>query len=211
MASKFQNRLVGTVILVALSVIVLPDLLDGNKKQSQESFTSIPLVPRPGDDLDSELIPSLPAQPSNTIVQGQRQAPDNNGQVNTSAPVAQGQTTSVNGAVTEGRQPPVTTTNTPSVKPSVTSQTPQIQPQPPQGKAFVIQLGALKNAQSVTQIVGQLRGKGYRVYTLPATPVQGNLTRIMVGPDTSREKLQSQLSELSTLTGLNGQIKSYAP
>lgn len=31
MASKFQNRLVGTVIIVALGVIVLPGLLDGQK------------------------------------------------------------------------------------------------------------------------------------------------------------------------------------
>lgn len=31
MASKFQNRLVGTVILVALGVILLPGLLDGKK------------------------------------------------------------------------------------------------------------------------------------------------------------------------------------
>ncbi|EAS4517614.1 TPA: cell division protein DedD, partial [Salmonella enterica] len=29
MASKFQNRLVGTIVLVALGVIVLPGLLDG--------------------------------------------------------------------------------------------------------------------------------------------------------------------------------------
>ncbi|MCK8158054.1 cell division protein DedD, partial [Erwinia amylovora] len=32
MASKFQNRLVGTVIIVALGVIVLPGVLDGQKK-----------------------------------------------------------------------------------------------------------------------------------------------------------------------------------
>ena len=39
MASKFQNRLVGTVILVALVVIFLPDLMDGNKlEQKDEAF-----------------------------------------------------------------------------------------------------------------------------------------------------------------------------
>ena len=35
MASKFQNRLVGTVILVALVVIFLPDLMDGNKLEQK--------------------------------------------------------------------------------------------------------------------------------------------------------------------------------
>ena len=42
MASKFQNRLVGTVILVALVVIFLPDLMDGNKlEQKEEAFAKI--------------------------------------------------------------------------------------------------------------------------------------------------------------------------
>ncbi|WP_043132188.1 cell division protein DedD [Aeromonas media] len=54
MASKFQNRLVGTVILVALVVIFLPDLMDGNKlEQKEEAFAKIPLRP--------ELEPAKPA------------------------------------------------------------------------------------------------------------------------------------------------------
>lgn len=54
MASKFQNRLVGTVILVALVVIFLPDLMDGNKlEQKDEAFAKIPLRP--------ELEPAKPA------------------------------------------------------------------------------------------------------------------------------------------------------
>ncbi|MCR3891986.1 cell division protein DedD [Aeromonas caviae] len=54
LASKFQNRLVGTVILVALVVIFLPDLMDGNKlEQKDEAFAKIPLRP--------ELEPAKPA------------------------------------------------------------------------------------------------------------------------------------------------------
>lgn len=48
MASQFQNRLVGTIILVALGVIVLPGLLDGKKKHYEDEFAAIPLVPKPG-------------------------------------------------------------------------------------------------------------------------------------------------------------------
>ncbi|MCH5852310.1 SPOR domain-containing protein, partial [Salmonella enterica] len=43
----------------------------------------------------------------------------------------------------------------------------------PTGKAYVVQLGALKNADKVNEIVGKLRGAGFRVYTSPSTPVQG--------------------------------------
>ncbi len=66
----------------------------------------------------------------------------------------------------------------------------------PTGKAYVVQLGALKNADKVNEIVGKLRGAGYRVYTSPSTPVQGKITRILVGPDASKEKLKGSLGEL---------------
>ena len=45
MNRQFQNRLVGTIVLVALGVIFLPDLLDGKKTQVVEEFTEIPLRP----------------------------------------------------------------------------------------------------------------------------------------------------------------------
>ncbi|RAP72179.1 putative dedD protein [Candidatus Erwinia dacicola] len=67
MASKFQNRLVGTIIIVTLSVIVLPGVLDGKKKHYKEEFAAIPLVPKPEDPQETDLVPpvtqSLPAQP----------------------------------------------------------------------------------------------------------------------------------------------------
>jgi DedD protein len=66
-ASKFQNRLVGTIIIVALGVIVLPGLLDGKKKHYQDEFAAIPLVPKPGDTDETETSPqanqALPSQP----------------------------------------------------------------------------------------------------------------------------------------------------
>ena len=91
MASKFQNRLVGTVILVALGVIILPGLLDGKKKHYEDEFASIPLVPKPGDapeqgDVPPPVTQSLPAQPpegASEAVKGQGNTasqPANSGQ-----------------------------------------------------------------------------------------------------------------------------------
>ncbi|HAO3361299.1 TPA: cell division protein DedD, partial [Escherichia coli] len=81
----------------------------------------------------------------------------------------------------------------------------------PTGKAYVVQLGALKNADKVNEIVGKLRGAGYRVYTSPSTPVQGKITRILVGPDASKEKLKGSLGELKQLSGLSGVVMGYTP
>lgn len=84
MASKFQNRLVGTIILVALGVIILPGLLDGKKKHYQDEFAAIPLVPKPGDsdELDatppaSQQLPSKPPEGAGEAVeQSSRPAAD---------------------------------------------------------------------------------------------------------------------------------------
>ena len=45
MATQFQNRLVGTIILVAVGVIFFPEILDGDKKKTEPLFASIPLQP----------------------------------------------------------------------------------------------------------------------------------------------------------------------
>lgn len=53
MASKFQNRLVGTIILVSIGVIVLPDVLDGKKTHYKEEIASIPIKPELQSDVET--------------------------------------------------------------------------------------------------------------------------------------------------------------
>jgi len=269
-ASKFQNRLVGTIIIVALGVIVLPGLLDGKKKHYQDNFASIPLVPKPGDTDESEASPqasqSLPSQPpegagaaieqadnvpadedtpavgnnnSATAAAPKESAPARREPVKTAPPRAElikppavrEQAKSAPVKSTEQTKP---TAKLPLVKPDVKppakpavprsealaqdkpAPTPKPAPSasetaetPPQGQAWVVQLGALKNAAKVTEIVGKLRLAGYRAYTVPSAPVAGQITRIFVGPDASKQKLESALPEMNQLSGLSGQLRSY--
>jgi len=60
-------------------------------------------------------------------------------------------------------------------------------------------------------VTGKLRGAGYRVFTIPGTPVQGKITRILVGPDASKDKLKGSLGELKQISGLNGVVMGYTP
>lgn len=46
MPSQFHNRLAGTIILVSLGVIILPDLFDGKKISFDETAQAIPLQPQ---------------------------------------------------------------------------------------------------------------------------------------------------------------------
>ncbi|MGF7449512.1 cell division protein DedD, partial [Klebsiella michiganensis] len=178
----FQNRLVGTIVLVALGVIILPGLLDGQKKHYQDEFAAIPLVPKPGDRDEPDMLPAatqaLPSQPPEGAAEEVRAG-------DAAAPSLDPSRIPVNNNSFDVVQEPVVAPK-PQPKPQpkpvekpqpqpqqqqVTAQTPPPKPQQqaeipaPTGKAYVVQLGALKNADKVNEIVGKLRASGFKVYT----------------------------------------------
>lgn len=226
MASKFQNRLVGTIILVALVVIVLPGLLDGQKKYYQDEFAAIPLVPKPGDNDELDMLPpasqALPAQPPEGAAEevqaatatpsGLRDAVMLPGRSIGSAEIPPPRERPK--PVEKSQAKPVenrTETRVAAVAEPVTKSAP-VADKPPTGQAFVVQVGALKNADKVNEIVTKLRQAGFKAYTLPSTPVQNTVTRIMVGPDASKEKLNASLNQLRSLSGLPGAyVMRYTP
>ncbi|ENY71757.1 DedD protein [Aeromonas diversa CDC 2478-85] len=250
MASQFQNRLVGTVILVALVVIFLPDLLDGNKQQEVEdaAFAKIPLRP--------ELEPAKPAlqvsgaadlQATHETAQVTAAQPPeatagaNSWQVEPIAEPVTVQSASAQPSVAQPKpEPPAQPKPKPAevaqtkpkpaeVKPKVVESKPVDKPKlvdplgelvssldkskpasPSQG-SWIIQLGAFKNVESVNSIVAKLRAAGYPAHTIPRTPRQGELNRVVVGPDVSRDKLQGMLPRLNQLTALSGSVVAYSP
>lgn len=214
MASKFQNRLAGAIVLVAVGVIVLPALLDGDKKYNENEFAAIPIIPKPGDEEDVEAIAPITSTATTASSEGASEAM-------LSEAITQQQSEQVDA------KPPVTNTAPdviepvkpvkpePKPQPKVEPKPePKVEPKPepkPQGKAFVVQVIALNNANKVEEIVAKLRLSGYQVYTVPAKPVNNKLTRIYVGPEASRQKLEAALPELNTITGTKGIIQSYKP
>ncbi len=231
MASKFQNRLTGTIVLVALGVIILPGLLDGQKKHYQDEFAAIPLVPKPGDRDEPDMLPAatqaLPAQPpegaAEEVRAGDAAAPSLDGTrltgngSNELDPVAEPvvQPKPVEKAKPVEKPQPKPQRDKASEQIAAATEVPPEKPvqeekPAPTGKAYVVQLGALKNADKVNEVVGKLSGAGYRVYTSPSTPVQGKITRILVGPDASKDKLKGSLGELKQISGLSGVVMNYS-
>lgn len=213
MASKFQNRLMGTIVLVALGVIVLPGLLDGQKKHYQDEFAAIPLVPKPGDRDEPDMLPAatqaLPAQPPEGAAEEVRAGDAAAPSLDASRQAAN------NSEIDVAPEQVVTPKPKPVSKPQPREEEPpkkveEEKAAAPTGKAYVVQLGALKNADKVNEVVGKLRGAGYRVYTSPTTPVQGKITRILVGPDASKDKLKNSLGELKQISGLSGVVMNYS-
>ncbi|HHF3018655.1 TPA: SPOR domain-containing protein [Vibrio diabolicus] len=192
MASKFQSRLVGTIILVAVGVIVLPDVLDGKKLHYKEEFASIPIKPELDSDVENfEILEpveddiALPDSPVEAVVQEQEGA-----QVAASEP-------------------------DPTPKPEVIKQPEQVEvaARPVQEKnqyedsAWIIQLMALKNHENAVALVADLQKRGYQAHTKK----ENEFTRVIVGPDVSKSKLERQVKELQKITGSKGQLLKFKP
>jgi DedD protein len=184
MASKFQSRLVGTIILVAIGVIVLPDVLDGKKTHYKEDIASIPIKPELDSDVEKfEILDpvedqvALPASPVEVIAQTNQsnEAVQNDAAVQ-SKPLA--------------------------VKVKETAEKNDYQ-----DSGWIIQLMALKNAENAKNVVKDLQKRGYQAHTKQ----ENGFTRIIIGPDVSKSKLERQLLELEKITGAKGQLLKFKP
>ena len=188
MATKFQSRLVGTIILVAIGVIVLPDVLDGKKLHYKEEFASIPIKP----ELDSNVEVFEVLDP----VEDQIALPDST----VEQVVESGRTDNSN------TQTASSSNNKEADKVAVV-----VKPVPEkneyQDSAWIIQLMALKNADNAKNVVEDLQKRGYQAHTKQ----EKTFTRVIIGPDVSKSKLERQIKELEKITGSKGQLLKFKP
>jgi DedD protein len=202
---QFQNRLVGTIVLVALGVIFLPDLLDGKKTQVVEEFTEIPL--RPAQSSASNKVNSdnnaEPAEEFQVLTIAEPQDLSND-------IVALGEAEPKKESTQAVKQPtPAPAKITTAVKKPETQVANKVKS--PMTAGFTLQLGGFNNITNVKALIAQLRKAGFNAYTLPKVPVEGKLTRVFVGPEVSEEKLKARQQPIFKLTGLKGKIVAYNP
>ncbi len=196
MASKFQSRLVGTIILVAVGVIVLPDVLDGKKLHYKEEFASIPIKPELDSDVENfEMLEpveddaALPQSPVEMVVQESEEP-----EASLSEPESVPEPTTQQ---EETKQPQVV-----EVAPRQVEETNQYEE-----SAWIIQLMALKNHDNAVALVADLQKRGYQAHTKK----ENEFTRVIVGPDVSKSKLERQVQELQKITGSKGQLLKFKP
>ncbi|ENM3849400.1 SPOR domain-containing protein [Vibrio cholerae] len=198
MASKFQSRLVGTIVLVAIGVIVLPDVLDGKKTHFKEEIASVPIKPQPEGEVEKfEVLEpvqddvALPEAPVSVTQTGQDE------QVSV-APVTPKPipTVAKNTAPVKVAEPPVSVTVT------EVQETNEYQ-----DSAWIIQLVALKNADNARNLVADLQKRGYQAHVKQ----ENDFTRVIIGPDVSKSKLETQLVELEKITGAKGRLLKFKP
>ncbi|CAM4225726.1 SPOR domain-containing protein [Vibrio agarivorans] len=189
MVSKFQSRLVGTIILVAVGIIVLPDLFDGKKLHYKEEVASIPLKPLVDENpevfeilepvVDEVSLPDAPVEA--TIDENEPQQ----------------------AIVTDAE--PIEVTPEPEVVDVIVNEVPERNQY--QDSAWIIQLVALKNKDNAINLVKDLQNRGYQAHTKE----ENGFTRVIIGPDVSKSKLEKQVTELEKITGSKGQLLKFKP
>ncbi|KQA15986.1 SPOR domain-containing protein [Vibrio metoecus] len=192
MASKFQSRLVGTIVLVAIGVIVLPDVLDGKKTHFKEEIASIPIKPQLEGEVEKFEVQD-PVQDTIALPE----APVSVTQTGAESPSVPASTVSVPKNPPPAKvveQVPVTVTEVPETNDY-------------QDSAWIIQLMALKNADNARSVVADLQKRGYQAHVKQ----ENDFTRVIIGPDVSKSKLETQLLELEKITGAKGQLLKFKP
>lgn len=195
MATAFQNRLVGTIIIVALAVIFLPEILDGEKRHSQDRFESIPERPPMKTVSQPEEFPFKEVKDSVTreVEIVQEQALDDTPEETIATSQTAGQTDA-----------DVALDN------SASSEQPIMEPKKEQVQAgWVVQLGSFKHSKNVKDLLRKLEQAGYRAFTRPVRTSSGTLTKVFVGPDLDDSKLQTAIPHLKEVTGLQGRLTPF--
>lgn len=205
MNTALQNRLVGTVIIVALAVIFLPDLLDGKKQTKQDIQVNIPKVPE-----------GLTMQAPRTIdvaaLSEQAQAPENIAMETAVDDEPSTELTPSSSTDTVATQPEVNSTSnnrSQTQNASLENQTQLLFADPKDSAGWVVQLGSFRHQKNVRELMNVLEKAGYRTFSRPVQTPSGELTKVFVGPEIEQEKLKSALPHLNEITKLKGRLTPF--
>lgn len=220
MNSGFINRLVGTSIVVVAAIIFIPNILDGEKIHYKEGFKAIPERPefttvdlKPKIDLQSENGPVIRGERVEderaddhlvekeiVPIEHQKSPPEVEAiQPKTEVHEAEQVKTELNPVVLEDVSSQAQQVNIPKRAP--TSNLTDM--------AYVIQLGSFSHKPNVDALVQKLKRNGFKAFTRPIKTPNGTLTKVFVGPELDKKKLESKMMKLKELTKLNGRLTQF--
>ncbi len=194
----------GTIIVVALAVIFLPDFLDGKKQTNREPFVSVPANPPKKPIVEPESFPSeRVAKAAVPAVEIEEETALDDEPVSS-------------GADDNGTSDEATVAKAPAVKAfeeedKLASQTvvDTKSDAADDDAGWVIQLGSFRHEKNVKALLAKLEKAGYRAFSRKIQTSSGPLNKVFVGPDLDKKKLESALPHLKELTSLKGKVTTF--
>jgi DedD protein len=220
MDSRAKQRLTGAVILVALFVLLVPELLTGPKESVAPTRPDEEGLRRYTIDLDAPAsgvgqdVANQPAVTLPPVVETPMAAsPEQPAQPGESAAPEQPQ--AVLPVPTQAQPKPATSASSaavtsPAPAPAVAPPTPRVEPaRPPaagsQPRSFVVQLGSFSNKANAEKLVRDMTARGFATFIAPITTNGRELYRVRVGPTRDRPAAEALAAQLKR-AGQSGSI-----
>lgn len=226
---RARRRLVGAIILVLAAVIVLPAIFDEPKggSEKQEIAINLPAAKSNRNDLalkeepassefsgmDDEASPELPGKSK----AGSQYHDEFSGMSNDQKripipgikpkfdrrPVAAASEVKNSAAVNTAAAVPAPAPAATSVGPSAAASVAAVPSDA--AKAFVVQLGAFSDQTKAKQQQANLLSSGFKAYTETLKVDHNEVTRVRIGPFTTRSAAEAELKKLKKI-GLDGVV-----
>jgi DedD protein len=224
MDSRAKQRLTGAVILVALFVVLVPELLTGPAKNPAPGATKDDGLHSYTIDIDSPTSSVSPQKTPEPAVALPAPATTKPSDTPTSAfapPAAASPPPAT--AAQEVTAPPVSATTAAPEKPAAEkpaaekpvieatapkpAPTPTTRPPPPAKGTFVVQLGSFGSRENAERLVKEMTAKGHPAFLAPIASGGRELFRVRVGPTHDRASAEALAAELRKI----GQSGSVVP
>jgi DedD protein len=193
MDARAKQRLTGAIILVALVVLLVPELLTGpaatpapgaDDEGMREVTIDIDAPSKPSGATTPPDQVSLPAVSAPTAAPAP--APTTTAASPAPAPTPSAPTPAITApAPTAPREAASAAAPSQTAAPPPTSAPVVVSPKPARG-SFAVQLGSFSNQDNAQRLVGEMKAKGFSAFIAPITSGGRELYRVRIGPTSDR-------------------------
>jgi DedD protein len=193
MDRRVKERLIGASILVALIVLVVPELLSGPKPAAGRPAATLPAAaPEPIRNVTVDLSTSKPA--ANPDADAAVAAPASAAIAASAVHDAANIPASATSSAPPNPPPRQAAVESPARSPISTSH------------AWSVQLGSFASRANADNLTRQLKSQGFSVFVAPGGSGSGVRYRVRVGPLSDRESAERMAAKLKTLGHISSMV-----
>lgn len=200
-----KRRVVGTIVLLALALIILPQLFDGEGSYQPQVQSRIPerpiitLLPEP-----QQVRPAMVGDSQSPSISAEAQDESTESSLSTQASMPTGR--AVSGNASEPAE--VSSEASATTVSTETASRPTLNASGlPEG--WVVQLGTFGDIDNASKLLADLLTKGYKAYERRSVRDAREMSTILVGPVIDRAEADRLLAELAAALDLKPLIKRY--
>jgi DedD protein len=187
MDRRVKERLIGASILVALAVLVVPELLSGPRPVAPAPILAA-MAPEPTRNVTVDLATSKTPTTSETQTGGTSGAPAPASAAGTSAAGTSSAVAATAAAFETAARPPTAAAVETAVPPPISSRV-----------SWAVQLGSFASRANADNLTRQLKGQGLSVYVLPGGSGASVRYRVRIGPLADRDSAERMAAKLKSI------------